>query len=264
MRNTLLSLITVVGLTLCSSVFAYYGDVPGSPQIYLINGTNSYNVVLTNNAGQVAFTNGANLITATFTGDGSALTNIPASGVSGTAVTNAGLLSSLTMVSNTFPRTQLGSSNTTVKPIVNSSTNFYSLEAGNGVTFSMTATSIVATVSTSYDAANSDIARASGTGTNVVLYGDVNATNWTTTTPSGWLNTNTVGGYTRIQNGNVTSSGTNTSGYFIGNGGGLTNIYQTNVAPTTVTIGATAPDFWQKAYTANGGLIGFMPVWTNH
>jgi len=32
----------------------------------------------------------------------------------------------------------------------------------------------------------------------------------------------------------------------------------------TVTIGITSPDFWNKAYDANGNLIGYSPVWTNH
>jgi hypothetical protein len=50
----------------------------------------------------------------------------------------------------------------------------------------------------------------------------------------------------------------------IGNSGSQTNIFHTNTAPTTVTIGVTAPDLWENAYDINGNPVGWMPVWTNH
>ena len=74
-------------------------------------------------------------------------------------------------------------------------------------------------------------------------------------------------GYTNGQfqmNGNVNINGTNTATAFVGDGGRLTNIFNTNTAPTSVTIGVTAPDFWENAYDKNGNLIGYTPVWTNH
>jgi hypothetical protein len=40
--------------------------------------------------------------------------------------------------------------------------------------------------------------------------------------------------------------------------------FDTNAAPTGVTIGVTAPDFWIKAYSQDGKYMGFSPVWTNH
>ena len=54
------------------------------------------------------------------------------------------------------------------------------------------------------------------------------------------------------------------NGVYHGNGSGLTNIFSTNIAPTTVTVGTTIPDFWSKTYDVNGHLIGYTPVWTNH
>jgi hypothetical protein len=57
-----------------------------------------------------------------------------------------------------------------------------------------------------------------GSSTNMAHYGDVNATNWTVTSPGGWLNTNVNGGNVRVQQGNVTASGT-----FTGSASGLTN-----------------------------------------
>lgn len=45
------------------------------------------------------------------------------------------------------------------------------------------------------------IASNNGLGTNAQFYGSPGGTNWTGTSASGWLNTNTAGGYTRIQNG---------------------------------------------------------------
>ena len=38
----------------------------------------------------------------------------------------------------------------------------------------------------------------------------------------------------------------------------------TNAAPSNVTIGVTAPDFWVKATNSNTGAVMFTPYWTNH
>lgn len=40
--------------------------------------------------------------------------------------------------------------------------------------------------------------------------------------------------------------------------------FPTNAAPTGVTIGVTAPDFWHQIYDATGTKMGYSPVWTNH
>lgn len=50
------------------------------------------------------------------------------------------------------------------------------------------------------------IGSASGFGTNTTFYGSDGGTNWTTTSTNGWLNTNTAGGFTDIQNGSILNS----------------------------------------------------------
>ena len=38
----------------------------------------------------------------------------------------------------------------------------------------------------------------------------------------------------------------------------------TNAAPSNVTLGVTAPDYWVKATNANTGAVMFTPYWVNH
>ena len=65
---------------------------------------------------------------------------------------------------------------------------------------------------------NQYITKSGDTATNLTVYGNASHTNWTATSPSGWLNTNTTGGSVRIQNGNVMASDTLGAGMITGNG----------------------------------------------
>jgi len=58
----------------------------------------------------------------------------------------------------------------------------------------------------------------------------------------------------------VTASG------FAGNGTGITNAvtFSTNAAPTGITWGVTAPDYWIKLTNSMTGGPMWTPCWTNH
>jgi hypothetical protein len=63
-----------------------------------------------------------------------------------------------------------------------------------------------------------------GSLTNVTNYGNANKTNWTVTSPAGFLVTNANGSSVTISSGGVTASGV-----FTGNGSGLTNIPSSSI-----------------------------------
>jgi len=104
-------------------------------------------------------------------------------------------------------------------------------------------------------ATNSFLGRTGDSGTNLTFYGDANKTNWTGTSTSGWLNTNTAGGYVRIQNGNVTASGTNTANYFIGNGDGLTNGSGQSYITASITNGLATTNYVNTATNNFGNTV---------
>lgn len=80
-----------------------------------------------------------------------------------------------------------------------------------------------------------------------------------------WTNANGV--YTSIQS-NLLTTGVGVfnagSSNYMGGTSTITNIWtSTNVAPTSVTIGVTAPDSWIQIRDLSGNLR-WSPVWTNH
>ena len=97
----------------------------------------------------------------------------------------------------------------------------------------------------------------SGTATNFTLYGDANHTNWTYTDTTGWNNTNVAGGSVNIRNGNITASGTNTAGYYVGNGGGLINLQAGNIVGTLTNNAATAT-YATTSGTATNSPLGAL------
>jgi hypothetical protein len=39
---------------------------------------------------------------------------------------------------------------------------------------------------------------------------------------------------------------------------------KTNVAPTSTTVGVTAPDLWMAIRATDNNSVYYFPVWTNH
>jgi hypothetical protein len=187
----------IVGTVSSATYAATAGTATNSPLgLFGSAATNSTSAFDTNGAALAAMTNLGNIVAVTmtnaansFTGNGGGLTNLQAGNIVGT-VSSATYATTAGTATNAAP-------------------------GGNIVTNTETGVTLGGAFT--------------GTATSFTLYGDANHTNWTYTDTTGWNNTNIAGGSVNIKNGSVTASGTNTAGYFIGNGGGLTNLTATNL-----------------------------------
>lgn len=233
-----------------------WSNLPPTVATNLLGTGGAAGQLLTATAAGVAWSNApATVATATNAQFASYATN------AGSAVT-AGTATNLLGVSNIVTRTELAGSNYMTATLTASQ-----IAASNLLNSAQVGTQVAGSnyVDRTELAGSNYLKTLPTAFTNVTLYGSSGGTNWTVTSPSGWLNTNSgTGGSVSIASGNVTASGTNTAAYFSGNGSLLTGITASAAPSYVLTNNQTTAVTLGSAFTVSGAATnGTLTVNTN-